>query len=255
MQGANNITLPSQINKAEKKRKRVLSDNSNKHNRGLLPHFPDIGLLKSTDKYGYEQRPAKRLMNDSGPNPVSSVYNADMEFHGNNEPLWKPNQENFFGAKAKYSGINSHLSEIHSNNQLVLDQGHLVPLSMYSNAGYMERPGFSETIEEEYGTGSALPLHFNPRSAQNMPCEEKVVNWMEKVLIYQVADNVWETDCYSIEEYSNFEEEEFDEAQERINYNIQDLSYVCSLATPDEIIEFQCKRWSALVKKTYELDR
>ncbi|KAL6946817.1 hypothetical protein ACO0QE_001666 [Hanseniaspora vineae] len=249
MQSGNNIELPSQINKVENKRKRVLSDNSNKQNRGLFPHLPDIGLSKKTDKYGYEQRPAKRFMGDSEPKPDSRLYDGNMWFYDNNDLFLNLNQGNRIADKF------THFPGTQPNKQVGLAQAHRASPPMYSNTGYMERPTRDGLVGEEYEGGTTFPSYFNPRSAENMPCQEKVVNWMNNVLIYQIAENVWETDCYSIDEYTNFEEEEFDEAQERINYNVQDLSYVCSLATPDEIIEFQCKRWSALVKKTYESDR
>ncbi|KAH3899309.1 uncharacterized protein SCODWIG_01415 [Saccharomycodes ludwigii] len=94
----------------------------------------------------------------------------------------------------------------------------------------------------------SFPSYFNPRAASNMPSKEKVVHWMESVPIYQVAENIWENDCYSVETNLDWEEVKFDE-------EIEDLfkTHYCSLVSQEDIIQFQCKRVDTLVKKLYAL--
>lgn len=109
-------------------------------------------------------------------------------------------------------------------------------------------PG-SPVIHEHYSTESfpiacTFPPYFNPRAASNMPHGEKVQQWMEELPILWDNENYFKHDCYSVDLDTDWEEDEFDVPS----------SFVVprNLFTTDEILQFQLKRVTTLVRKLYE---
>lgn len=93
-----------------------------------------------------------------------------------------------------------------------------------------------------------FPSYFNPRTATNMPHGEKVNKWIENVPVFNVSGDLWESDCYSINDNVDWEEEEFDFG---LAHKHEHFSF--SLATADEVLYLQAKRVDTLVRKMYAL--
>ncbi|SCU98553.1 LAMI_0F15236g1_1 [Lachancea mirantina] len=93
-----------------------------------------------------------------------------------------------------------------------------------------------------------FPPYFNPRTAVNMPHQEKVTKWIEHVPVHSLSDGVWESECYSVDDTIDWEECEFDYGLENRH---KFLSF--SLSTPDELLQLQAKKIDSMVRRLYEL--
>ncbi|SCU86542.1 LANO_0C08350g1_1 [Lachancea nothofagi CBS 11611] len=93
-----------------------------------------------------------------------------------------------------------------------------------------------------------FPSYFNPRTASNMPHQEKVNKWIENVPTFNVSGERWRSECYSVDLELDWEEQEFDYG---LAHHHDYMPF--SLATADEVLHLQAKRLDTLVRRIYEL--
>ncbi|SCU86558.1 LAFA_0E01574g1_1 [Lachancea sp. 'fantastica'] len=98
-----------------------------------------------------------------------------------------------------------------------------------------------------------FPSYFNPRSATNMPHQEKVNKWIENVPTFVASGGDWQSNCYSVEFDVDWEEQEFDLANLDQHQNHDPTLTTFSFNTADEILHLQAKRLDTLVRKVYDL--
>ncbi|AMD19858.1 HCL293Cp [Eremothecium sinecaudum] len=139
----------------------------------------------------------------------------------------------------------NYLSPWHSYSNGV---GTPIPMnsSMIGNPNLSNVP-MSKTYSPYDLPQSSFPAYFNPRAALNMPHREKVNQWIENVPIHIVNEEYLTHDCYSIDEYMNWEEDEFDMSLFQRGENTQ-----INMATVDELLQFQLKRITSMVLRLYE---
>ncbi|SCW03922.1 LAFE_0H01992g1_1 [Lachancea fermentati] len=141
------------------------------------------------------------------------------------------------------------MSHSNSNNQIN-------NVSLYANPNISTLVGH-DLVEQDVNnifddleqfSFQTFPSYFNPRTATNMHHQEKVSKWLEKVPVFNVTDELWESECFDTDDDLDWEEQEFD-------YAIAGKSsqQIISMSTVDEIIYLQSKRVDTLVRKLYEI--
>ncbi|AAS53503.1 AFR132Cp [Eremothecium gossypii ATCC 10895] len=150
-----------------------------------------------------------------------------------------------FNNSPQYFPDLNYLSPWHSYSNGV---GTPIPInsSMIGNPNLSNVP-MTKTYDPYDVPQSSFPAYFNPRAALNMPHREKVNQWIENVPIHIVHEEYLTHDCYSIDEYMNWEEDEFDMSLFQRGEKTQ-----INMATVDELLQFQLKRITSMVLRLYE---
>ena len=90
----------------------------------------------------------------------------------------------------------------------------------------------------------SLPSYFNPRMSTNMSHKEKVNNWIDKIQIFEIQEDLWSNNCFNIDYSRDFEEVEFDEDKKKQRDN--------DILNFEEILFLQSKKIDCLVRKMYD---
>ncbi|KAL6930197.1 hypothetical protein ACO0SA_001607 [Hanseniaspora valbyensis] len=125
-------------------------------------------------------------------------------------------------------------------------------LQMFS---HRQNPAVSSGSNSLFGNFNySFPANFNPRSVSNMPFNEKVTKWMDSIPIFIITEDIIENHCYTPDVSMFWEEEELDDFFDNY-YEDFECADMEPLASADEIIHFQCKRFDCLNKKLYSLEK
>lgn len=100
----------------------------------------------------------------------------------------------------------------------------------------------------EYASSCSFPSFFNPRTARNMGHKEKVNNWLENIPVITTSEGQILVDCFACDFSLNWEEEEFDDP---LLFQDHDLS----MAHQDDILYLNTRKFDALVRSHYELQK
>lgn len=100
----------------------------------------------------------------------------------------------------------------------------------------------------------SFPPNFNPRNVSNMAFNEKVTKWMDSIPIFIITEDIIENHCYTPDVSVYWEEEEMDEFFDNYYEDFESID-IDPLASGDEIINFQCKRFDCLNKRLYNLEK
>lgn len=100
----------------------------------------------------------------------------------------------------------------------------------------------------------SFPPNFNPRNASTMAFNEKVTKWMDSIPIFIITEDIIENHCYTPDVSVYWEEEEMDEFFDNYYEDFESID-IEPLASADEIINFQCKRFDCLNKRLYNLEK
>ncbi|CEP64054.1 Pfs1p LALA0_S10e01200g [Lachancea lanzarotensis] len=154
------------------------------------------------------------------------------------------------GASAQYTLMNyaNNFNQLNSGNTF----GAPTPVSQATKPLDTCNTEMNHIFDDfEQFSFQTFPSYFNPRSATNMPHQEKVSKWIENVPTFVASSGHWQSDCYGVEFDLDWEEQEFDFATS--DQHDDPIMTKISFNTADEILHLQSKRLDTLVRKLYDL--
>ncbi|CCF56458.1 hypothetical protein KAFR_0B01590 [Kazachstania africana CBS 2517] len=115
---------------------------------------------------------------------------------------------------------------------------------------YTTYPYYNLNAEAESDSciGESFPVYFDPRSAANMSHKEKVNNWIDNIPIYEIDEDIWGDDCFTVDYSVNWDEQDFDNHQKYSNNVISNI-------TSDEVLFMQSKKIDSLVRRMYYIEQ
>lgn len=91
---------------------------------------------------------------------------------------------------------------------------------------------------------TSMPHSRSANRAKSKERIQKVDNWMENVPIYELDKQRWESQCYDSNFSANWEEDDMEDSSSKVNFQ-----------TTDELLYLLAKKFEAVVRKTYQLEK